>query len=596
MIIDLTTDISSLLPQLVMLLSPVADWLVKSGFVVLLTFLVCWLFRPVLSPISRHVLWLNVLVCLVLIPVLAPASSPGIEPAEITPAYEVITFSLTSPAMSDPEGDLTEVSTNIESWRVIAISGYLLVCTAFLMKILIAAYKVYRINQRATAITDLAFVRKINSKRQQLNIGRPVMVRFSDEISSPVSFGLFKPVVVFPLIAREWSERTFTSALMHEMSHIARLDWLSTAGGYLFCSLLWINPFAWYALSRLTVEAESASDITVVHNGVANKDYAEDLLSITRSCKIATDQQFLTQNMLSAQLLKSRVALLLDFPSNCAKTSSLVTPAIMLVSAVLVVWLCAGTFLRVSLVDAFNWQEYEFKMKLTEEAFSQNTPFRARSSSLFTPADYEHANSYSLPEPIPDLVAPSVEQLSKPRHDLSINAIEGLEANTHELAIVREQDYALALDLPRIDEIPISGTSPEPPVKEEPYGIDYTSVLAELSKSELFQEIRRVEAEYFRLFNASEQDKSLHVLCGTYRPKGSFIPRHFCEPRFVAEARSAVVGEYSNIATVISNPSMYENTNHTRMRDLTAAFNRVLKENQELRDLHIYLSQLKSAI
>ncbi|MCG8413670.1 MAG: M56 family metallopeptidase [Pseudomonadales bacterium] len=560
-----------------------------------------------MSPITRHLLWLNMLVCLLLIPFLTPASSTTVEQTETASAYEMVTLSFASLEVPELEENAADVSMDLQFWRTVGISGYFIICAAFLAQILIAAIKIHRINQHATPIADLAFVRKINKKRQQLNISRPVIVKFSDEISSPVSFGLFKPVVIFPLIAKGWTERAFTSALAHEMSHIARLDWLSTSGGYLFCSLLWINPFAWYALSRLKVEAESASDIGVLHSGIANKDYAEDLLSITRSCKLATDQQLLTQNMLSAQLLKSRVALLLDFPSNSAKTSSLVPPAIVLISAVLVVWLCAGTFLRASLVEAFNWEKYEFDMKLSEEAFSHKSPFRTRDSNLLAPAESALPSSYSLPEPIPEINnLADIGQLSKPPHLLSTNASKSLEASTHNLEIVREQDYAFDLGLPVTDESLIPETSLQPAIagnstddsagSVEASEIGYTSVLADLSKSELFREIRKVEAEYFSLFNASEKDKSLHVLCGTYRPKGSFIPRHFCEPRFVIEARSAIVGRYSNVATVISYPSMYENTNHIRMRDLTAALNRVLNENQELRDLHIYLRQLKSAI
>lgn len=591
MIIDLTADYTSLLPQMALLLSPVADWLIKSGFLVLVAIGIGWIFRPILNPASRHLLWLNVLLCLALIPLLSPSGNPTLNQAEANAAYEIITLSFTATEVTGNLSPAGPESADSGYWIQLILSGYLLVSVALLAQILIAALRIQRINQSATPIADLAFIKKLNEKRRQLKITRPVQVKFSDDITSPISFGLFKPVVIFPAVAKGWPERTLTSALLHEMSHIARLDWLSASGGYLLCSLLWINPFAWYALAKLKVEAESASDIAVVDSGITSKDYAEDLLSITRSCKLATGQQLLTQNMLSAQLLKSRVALLLDLPSTTGKPSSFVPSAIVLTSAIVAVWLCAGTFLRASQVHAFNWQKYEFEMKLSEDAFSQNSPYRTTKPNFLTLTDSERSNSYSAPHPLPEAITSQETHLTNSQQLLERAARNNRLKRPADTLFTREQEFTPGLPSPHIARVKLPEAALRAPTPEQP-----SLSVANLSRSELNAEIRKIETEYFRVFNATEEDESLHVVCGTYRPKGSFITKHFCEPRFMVEARSEIVGEYANLFTMISYPSVPIDENHHKMTDLTAALSNALHENQYLRDLHFYLRELKSAI
>ncbi len=604
--IDLTTSISNAFVELIMLLAPVSDLILKSGFVVLLASLACFLFNRILNPSSRHLLWLNVLVCIILIPLLPLINAPSVEQPNSGPAFDVITLSLLPLEAEYTNASSINDSVNAVDWKMVILGGYLLIFIALLCRILRDAIRIFLISQRAKPVTTLALVKRINNLKQQLNICRPVLVKFSDEVTSPVSFGLFKPVVIFPMIAREWPEQPFNSALIHELSHISRVDWLTSTGGYCFCSLFWINPFAWYALRKMNVEAESASDMAVLRSGVGSREYAQDLLSITRSCKQTNNENLLAQYMLSSQLLKSRVALLLESQAGKSESSKLVPPAIIPFFAAILVLLSTGSFLRVAIVDD-SIPLYIQQMFQSSELAMRTSPFiRAASTSDDVVLLSYSQNPYSLPQSLPEERFTSLPALTNTRIQIASNELKQWKASSEDSQFSPSPDPTTRMQMSTTELLTnfVPAAPPKEttasahglPAKPETSTSDQVSPIATLSMSALNQEIEKIEIEYYRVFNAGEEDESLHILCGDYRPTGSFIPKRYCEPRFVINARSNSLSAHNGLVTALIYPAALQGGIYGKFDELTDALNITLRENSHFRELHVYLSDLKSSI
>lgn len=105
-------------------------------------------------------------------------------------------------------------------------------------------------------------------------------LRLSNEVDMPFASGLFRPTIVLPASAADWSAQRRWAVLQHELAHLSRGDLLMNALSHIARALHWFNPFAWYAAHRVRIESERACDDAVLRQGARASDYAEHLLSI----------------------------------------------------------------------------------------------------------------------------------------------------------------------------------------------------------------------------------------------------------------------------------------------------------------------------
>lgn len=113
-------------------------------------------------------------------------------------------------------------------------------------------------------------------------LARKVTVRQSAKVEAPLTFGIFRPVILMPASV-DWTDGDkLDYVLTHEMVHIRRFDsvvkFLMNAA---FC-LHWFNPFVWLMTRYLNRDLELSCDETVVLLSGENKkaDYARTLISM----------------------------------------------------------------------------------------------------------------------------------------------------------------------------------------------------------------------------------------------------------------------------------------------------------------------------
>jgi beta-lactamase regulating signal transducer with metallopeptidase domain len=130
-----------------------------------------------------------------------------------------------------------------------------------------------------------------------------------EAVPGPMTFGITRPVIVLPPDAREWPEAELRRALMHEIEHIQRGDWLMQIVARTVAALYWFHPLVWTAWRRLCLEAERSCDDAVVISE-ERADYAEQLVTLAQRMSATPVQPML--GMANRSDLSTRVTAVLD--------------------------------------------------------------------------------------------------------------------------------------------------------------------------------------------------------------------------------------------------------------------------------------------
>jgi hypothetical protein len=99
----------------------------------------------------------------------------------------------------------------------------------------------------------------------------------------PLTWGFLRPVVLLPGKAEEWPANRARMVLSHELSHIARHDWMLQIAAELARGFYWFHPLSWMAARNLRQESERACDDSVLNGGIEASEYAGQLLDLART-------------------------------------------------------------------------------------------------------------------------------------------------------------------------------------------------------------------------------------------------------------------------------------------------------------------------
>lgn len=109
---------------------------------------------------------------------------------------------------------------------------------------------------------------------------RILTIRQSDQIPGPLTYGIWKPVILLPA-GTDWSDTAQLGYILaHEYNHVRRFDTLLKYLMAVACCLHWFNPLVWFMYRRLNRDIELSCDEAVVNTfGAAHKPhYARALI------------------------------------------------------------------------------------------------------------------------------------------------------------------------------------------------------------------------------------------------------------------------------------------------------------------------------
>jgi beta-lactamase regulating signal transducer with metallopeptidase domain len=132
------------------------------------------------------------------------------------------------------------------------------------------------------------------------------------ELSVPMTWGWRRPVLVLPFASAAWPASRLKGALLHELAHIRRADWLWALVGRAACVLYWFHPLVWWLAHRARTESEEACDQRVLGSGMPAPDYAESLLEIVRMMNAQRQPASAAMSMAHGPRLESRLRSILE--------------------------------------------------------------------------------------------------------------------------------------------------------------------------------------------------------------------------------------------------------------------------------------------
>lgn len=154
----------------------------------------------------------------------------------------------------------------------------------FLLRLLVGLARLAWVSAHAKPVFDDDWMHTVLELSKFHKIGRPVRLLLRNSSTAmPLTWGIFRPVIVLPSSALQWSEDCRCIVLSHELAHISRHDWFLQICAELTRAIYWFHPLVWLAAAQLRRESERASDDAVLRSGIAPSSYASQLLDLART-------------------------------------------------------------------------------------------------------------------------------------------------------------------------------------------------------------------------------------------------------------------------------------------------------------------------
>jgi len=189
---------------------------------------------------------------------------------------------------------------------------YLVGAALVLMPTCVAMWVAQLRLRRATRVRGARWDALLGEARSTIGLRRSIRLYADRTTSVPMTWGVFRPVVVLPITATTWSDDQLRIVLLHELGHVQAHDWAFNLVARLVCALYWFHPGVWWAARSLRDDCEIACDDRVIASGVRRSDYAELLVdaasSIRPACVIRSPALALSR----ARGLRARIAAVLD--------------------------------------------------------------------------------------------------------------------------------------------------------------------------------------------------------------------------------------------------------------------------------------------
>ena len=171
------------------------------------------------------------------------------------------------------------ISDAIPVWTVIWAVG-VLVCTAFFA----VSYWKCRQEFQTSLPVDNDFIRNWLIAHQQRRV---ISIRQSSHFSAPLTYGIFRPVILMPTSTKWENTKSLQYVLAHEYVHIRRFDSIKKFVLITVLCVHWFNPLVWamYILANRDIELSCDEAVVRLFGENTKAAYARALISMeeTRS-------------------------------------------------------------------------------------------------------------------------------------------------------------------------------------------------------------------------------------------------------------------------------------------------------------------------
>ena len=160
-------------------------------------------------------------------------------------------------------------------WMALWIAGTAL----FLAPVTVGLWQVRRLRRSALPWRHGQSV--VDGIAREAGVRGRVELLLHEQLPGPMTCGVWHPGIVLPADAQGWPEEDLRRAIVHELEHVRRGDWLMQCVARAACALYWFHPLAWMAWRRLALEAERSCDDAVLEQSEATA-YADQLVGLAQ--------------------------------------------------------------------------------------------------------------------------------------------------------------------------------------------------------------------------------------------------------------------------------------------------------------------------
>jgi bla regulator protein blaR1 len=139
--------------------------------------------------------------------------------------------------------------------------------------------------QRLVFVAEGREMQVLRRLEERIGTRFPLAIAVSPGAVEPSVLGLFRPVLVWPAgLSERLRDEELEAIVLHELSHVRRLDNLTAAMNMAVQAVFWFHPMTWWIGARLSEERENACDQDVLGWGGASHPYAEGILKVCEFC------------------------------------------------------------------------------------------------------------------------------------------------------------------------------------------------------------------------------------------------------------------------------------------------------------------------
>ena len=200
-------------------------------------------------------------------------NSAPVAPVATTavPAVPVTTGAATARAPLFPSLSPTAAAT-----ALYAVPAAILLLITFL-----ALARLVALQARADVLVDGHWLSALARAQRRMGFKHGTALLTSDELASPISWGVIRPVILLNSRAVEAAEEA-EAIIAHELAHVARLDWVKLLLARIATALFWFNPLVWLLAREAHQLREETADDTVLAANIVDTDYAQLLVGVAR--------------------------------------------------------------------------------------------------------------------------------------------------------------------------------------------------------------------------------------------------------------------------------------------------------------------------
>ena len=214
-------------------------------------------------------------------------------------------------------------------WQAAVLMSWAAGSLIAVLPVVLGGLSLWRLKRSAIAACETHLTTVFRHAVPELGIRRNVTLLLSDRRLVPMQWGTWRPILLLPDSAHEWSPDRLRAVFLHELAHVRRNDCLVRMLVHLLCAVYWFNPLMWIARRRLQVESEAACDDLVIRAGYEPRDYAQHLLEVVTGLRRTRLAGAAAMAMASRSKLETRMVAILDRSRNRRSVTRLVAMAVL---------------------------------------------------------------------------------------------------------------------------------------------------------------------------------------------------------------------------------------------------------------------------